>query len=1069
MRQPQELPVGGGKLVGRVAVAASAQPGGSGRLALLVDEASGDKFLVDTGAVFSVIPFSSAEPPSGPRITTADASPIPCWGWKERRLQAGGICFSWNFLLAKVAFPILGADFLDFFDLMVDLRHRRLVRRKGGFIQLVTPDGSSTFSKCGILPAAVLVAEPVSSAVQSSSPSVAAVDLSSPSAAAVDLSSPSAAAVDPSGCQVHMPLAASVTQSTRVLVGSLEKEFAAVFNAAKDLPPVIHRVEHHIETDGRPVAARYRRLDAAKLKAAQADFREMERQGVIRRSSSNWASPLHLVKKADGTWRPCGDFRQLNIQSKPDRYSCPNIGDLSAKLAGCHVFSKLDLRKGYHQVPVREADIHKTAVVTPFGLFEFLRMPFGLRNAGQTFQRMMDEILAGLDYCFVYYDDILVGSRSVEEHRIHLREILSRLQKHGLVLNAEKCDWFQPRVNYLGHDVSSSGIKPLADRVEAIRKFPQPETVQQLQTYLGMVNFYRRFLRGAAQVLKPLTDILKGGAKGKLEWSDCMRGAFTASKAAMVNAAELVHPEEGAELSLEVDASGTHVGAVLHQRGAFGKRPLGFFSMKLDSAQQRYSAFDRELLACYLGIRHFRWLLEGRNFHVLTDHKPLTFALQRVSDHWSGRQQRHLSFVAEYTADLRHIAGKDNVVADALSRPAAAVAPAPRGLVDFVALARSQETCPEVTSMRGSDKLELQLVEVEGVQLWCDSSTAVLRPLVPVEHRRTVFEAVHGLAHPGIRASRRMVTSRFVWPGCSADVASWCRDCMGCARGKVTQQETTAVEPISLPADKFAHVHVDLVGPLPVSAEGHTHLLTIVDRCSRWPEVVPMRSTTAEACADAFALNWAARYGVPHTVTTDRGAQFTSAVWSCLCKTLGMRHILTTAYHPQSNGMVERFHRQLKQSLKARESGKSWLEHLPWTLLGLRAAPKEDSAVSSAEVVFGNQMILPHQAQSKEVPGGEPLIGLRQRSYADAVKKRPSLLDGATHVYIRRGAVGGPLENSYSGPYAVVRREKKILLLQLGDRQEWVSADRLKPHTGDSPVAADPPRRGRPLGSTGKK
>ena len=187
------------------------------------------------------------------------------------------------------------------------------------------------------------------------------------------------------------------------------------------MPLVIHRVEHHIETDGRPVAARYRRLDAAKLKAAQADFREMERQGVIRQSSSNWASPLHLVKKADGTWRPCGDFRQLNIQSKPDRYSCPNIGDLSAKLAGCHVFSKLDLRKGYHQVPVREADIHKTAVVTPFGLFEFLRMPFGLRNAGQTFQRMMDEILAGLDYCFVYYDDILVGSRSVEEHRIHLQ------------------------------------------------------------------------------------------------------------------------------------------------------------------------------------------------------------------------------------------------------------------------------------------------------------------------------------------------------------------------------------------------------------------------------------------------------------------------------------------------------------------------------------------------------------------------------------------------------------------------------------------------------------------------
>ena len=271
------------------------------------------------------------------------------------------------------------------------------------------------------------------------------------------------------------------------------------------------------------MAAKYRRLDAAKLKAVQAEFREMERQGVIRWSSSNWASPLHLVKKADGTWRPCGDFLQLNIQSKPDRYSCPNIGDLSTKLAGCHVFSKLDLWKCYHQVPVLEADIHKTAVVTPFGLFEFLLMPFGLRNAGQTFQRMMDEILAGLDYCFVYYDNILVASSTVEEHELHLREVLTRLQQHGLVLNAEKCDWFQPRVSYLGHDVSTSGIKPLADCVEATRKFPPPETVQQLQTYLGIVNFYLRFLCGEAQVLKPLTDTLKGGAKGKLVWSDSMR------------------------------------------------------------------------------------------------------------------------------------------------------------------------------------------------------------------------------------------------------------------------------------------------------------------------------------------------------------------------------------------------------------------------------------------------------------------------------------------------------------------------------------------------------------------
>ena len=1063
-----------GKLVGQAAVAASAQPGGSGRLVLLVDQSTGDKFLVDTGAVFSVIPFSSPDPTSGPKITTADASPIPCWGWHQRRLKAGGVWYPWKFLRAKVAFPILGADFLAAFDLLVDVRRRRLIRRNLPAISLEAPAGSSPYSKCGILPAAVAVdsSPSPSSAVDSSS--AAAVD-SSPLPAAVDSSSvavdSSAAAVISSAPPAGTPPAVGKAKGTCALGVELEREFPSVFNAAKDLPPVIHRVQHHIETTGRPVAAKYRRLDPAKLKAAKEEFKEMERQGVIRRSSSNWASPLHMVKKTDGSWRPCGDFRQLNMQTVPDRYTCPNIGDLTARLAGCRFFSKLDLRKGYHQIPVRRQDIHKTAVITPFGLFEFLRMAFGLCNAGQTFQRMMDDVLAGLDFCFCYMDDILVASRSLKEHHEHLRIVLSRLKEHGLVLNAEKCEWAQASLSYLGHQVSASGVKPLASRVAAIRQFPLPPTVQLLQTYLGMVNFYRRFLQGAAEVLKPLTDCLKGGAKGQLTWTADMRSAFEKSKLAMLNAAELAHPEETAELSLEVDASGTHVGAVLHQHTGGGRRPLGFFSVKLNSAQQKYSAFDRELLACYLGIRHFRWLLEGRPFYVLTDHKPLTFALRRLSDHWTARQQRHLSFISEFTADLRHVAGKENVVADALSRPAAAVAPAPRGQVDFAQLAKAQESCSEVLEMRTKGSLAVERVEVAGVPLWCDTSSAQLRPLVPLEHRKTVFEAVHGLAHPGIRATKRMVTSRFVWPGCSSDVAEWCRNCSGCARGKVTVQEKTPVEKIQLPAAKFAHVHVDLVGPLPVSAGGHTHLLTVVDRLTRWPEAIPMRCTTAEACADAFALHWVARYGVPHSITTDRGAQFTSAVWKCLCCKLGAKHILTTAYHPQSNGMVERFHRQLKQSLKARDCGSAWLDHLPWVLLGLRAAPKEDSAVSSAEAVFGSTLTIPSQAQeivSGHLPSADPpLISLRQRSYAEVASGHNSLLDGATHVYIRRGAMGGPFSSSYSGPYRVLQREKKILLLQLGDRQEWVSADRLKPHAGGAPVEALPPKRGRPLGSSG--
>ena len=1059
------MPVAG-KLVSRAAVAASASPGGPGRLCLLVDQLTGDRFLVDTGAAYSVIPFSSTTAPSGPGISTADGTPIPCWGPVTRVVASGGHNFQWSFLRAKVAFPILGADFLEHFDMWVDLKRRRLRRRGASPLNLVA--AGQSFVSSGIV-----------------ADSGKQVDLAQVPPAVPVAKSTCALQVDSPSGEAQEPPAVTAAQSTCALEqvdsslggGRLEQlcqqQFPGVFNPAKTLPPVVHSVEHHIETEGRPVAAKYRRLDPGKLLAAKKEFEEMERQGIVRRSKSSWASPLHMVKKSDGSWRPCGDFRRLNLQTLPDRYTSPNIADLAARLDGCKFFTKLDLRKGYHQVPVRPADIQKTAVITPFGLFEFLRMPFGLRNAGQSFQRFLDDVLQGLDFVFVYVDDILIASRSEEEHILHVQEVLRRLGEHGLVINAEKCSWGCKEVEYLGHQVAASGIRPLPSRVAAIKKFPQPDTAQQLMTYLGMVNFYRRFLRSAALILKPLTDVLKGGTSGRLTWTEEMSTAFNKSKEAMLNAAELAHPAAEAALYLEVDASGTHAGAVLHQGEGQSRRPLGFFSIKLEPAQQKYSAFDRELLACYLAVRHFKWILEGRVFTIFTDHKPLTFALHRLSDAWTARQQRHLSFIAEFTSDIRHLPGKLNVVADALSRPAASVTPAPDGSIDFVELAKQQAGCPSIQRLLARGSLKMQQVEIAGHSMWCDLSTGAVRPAVPEVCRRTVFNSVHGLAHPGIRATRRMLTSRFLWEGCAADVATWCRDCSGCARGKITRQEKTAVLPIPVPAVKFSHVHVDIVGPLPVSKEGHSHLLTIVDRSTRWPEVIPLKSITAEVCADTFVQEWVARFGTPHTITTDRGTQFTSSTWACMCKTIGAQHILTTAYHPQSNGMVERFHRQLKESLRSRGSGQGWLEHLPWVLVGLRAAPKEDSGQSSAEAVFGTALVLQGQPQQKpeKVSSGAPFLAgekvdlpLRPRSYAEVAGGKKSWLEGASFVYIRRGAVGTPLAESYSRPYKVVKREDKILLLRIGDREEWVSADRLKPHLGPAPVAARPPRRGRPPG-----
>ena len=1068
-------------------VVAAVPTGRPGLLLILTDTISKQWFLVDTGSAYSIIPHHSTDPATGPRIMAADRSPIPCWGEEVRTIAAAGRRFQWTFLLAAVAFPILGADFLRHFDLMVDLRRRRLVRPKGFIVPLTAPPPG-----CPVAPIGVVAADDSSPSPGTSSPSPG---LSPPSPG---FSSPLVESCSPPAVDVLVTRTSSISADSirgelgfsRLILPTTPRivlddgvdvlvEFPGVVNLSKKLPPVRHSVEHVIETTcSRPIASRYRRLDPAKLEIAKREFADMEAQGIVRRSSSSWASPLHMVEKADGSWRPCGDYRLLNLATKPDLYPPPHMEDLSARLAGIKVFSKLDLRKGYHQVPVAAQDVQKTAVITPFGLFEFTRMPFGLRNAGQSFQRFMDEVLHGVQNTFVYLDDVLVASPTHVEHKQDLQNVLQHLKSSGLVLNQEKCVFTASQVEYLGHLVDASGIRPLPARVAAIAQFPSPTTRAELQRFLGMVNYYRRFLKSAAPVLKPLTDATRGpgGRNTKIPWSAEMATAFGAAKTALANAAVLVHPSHTADISLAVDASDSHVGGVLQQLIGDTWQPLSFFSKKLSAAESRYSAFDRELLACVAAIRHFRFLLEGRKFHILSDHKPLSFALHRMSDPWSARQGRHLSYVAEYTSEIRHVAGVENVVADSLSRPPAVevqsaigaiVPPASTGPLNWSAIEAGQSTCLELPRLQLSSSLHLQQVQIQQALVWCDDSTGQLRPVIPAAFRKQIFEHVHLLAHAGTRATTRLLSNRYVWPGLAADVKEWCRECVACQRAKVTLQPSTPVIKMEIPAQRFSHVHVDLLGPWPTSRTGPRYLLTIIDRSTRWFEATPLADITAELVLETFITSWVARFGVPEHVTTDRGAQFTSHVWTSWCEERGINLINTTAFHPQSNGMVERLHRQLKDALRARGAADDWMDHLPWVLLGLRAVPKDESGISAAKATLGQELVVPGQpslphVQHVESSSPPAVIPATKRSYAEVVSA-PAPLDKADWVYVQRGPVGTPLSQNYDGPFEVLQRGKKTFQVRMGDRVEVVSRDRLKPHRAvQDPEAAHVPKRGRP-------
>ena len=837
-----------------------------------------------------------------------------------------------------------------------------------------------------------------------------------------------------------------------------------------------HAVRHAIETKGQPVRAKARPLPPQKLAAARANFAEMAALGIVRRASGPWSSPLHVVTKKDGSFRMCGDYRRLNSITTPDRYSIPLVADLTARLHGRKIFGKVDLVKGYHQITIAEEDIAKTAITTPFGTFEFVRMPFGLKNAGQTFQRMMDEILGDLDFVFVYMDDVLVASRMADEHEEHFRQLFRRLEEHELVVSPGKCQFGQKTIEFLGHNVSKDGVMPLPAKVAAITEYPAPTTQEALKRFLGMINYYNRFIPRAAEIMKPLYEATTAKKARRLEWNNDLKKAFEEAKKALAKTTILRHPRPGAEISMAADASGMAVGAVLQQRSREGGQwePLAYFSRKLRPPEIKYSAFDRELLAIYQGIRHFRHYVEGRTFLIFTDHRPLTFAMAKSAEPWSHRQARHLEYISQYSTDIRHVAGAENAVTDALSR--AAIEEVRLG-VDYRRMAEIQRRDPEAVACRTAvTALKWEEVEIDDFKILCDVSTGVSRPLVPAEMRREVFDLVHGLSHPGTKATVKLMTAKFVWHGIAKEVRDLAPACIRCQSSKVQRHQRAPLHKFEKSAARFAHLHVDLVGPLPAS-RGQTHLLTVIDRYTRWPEAIPLAQTDAATVGRAFAMHWVARFGVPADITLDRGPQFTAGLWRALAETLGSKMHHTTAYHPQANGLIERFHRLLKTALRARLTTNAWMDELPWVLLGLRTTPKEELGTSVADMVYGAPLMVPGAfvAPSSSPEAAEHMR--RMREMAGRLVPAPGAWHGnraaaeagnlwqAEFVFVRRDASHGPLQTPYTGPYKVLAKKEKYFVIQCGEREENVSVDRLKVAKADREGTIEPamsPWRGRP-------
>jgi len=400
--------------------------------------------------------------------------------------------------------------------------------------------------------------------------------------------------------------------------------------------------------------------------------------------------------------------------------------------------------------------------------------------------------------------------------------------------------------------------------------------------------------------------------------------------------------------------------------------------------------------------------------------------------------------------------------------------------IDYRELANAQSEDQDVQDYRTAIT-NLKLADVpfsDGeFSVLCDTSTGVARPIVPETWKRRIFDTIHTLSHPGIKLTKRLVSAKFVWHGLGKQITHWARTCLSCQRAKVQTHVKAPIQQFQPAARRFDHVHIDLVGPLPES-QGFKYLLTVVDRFTRWPEALPIKDIETRTIARVYAQHWIARFGVPTLMTSDRGPQFVSDLWSALSSLLGTSLHPTTAYHPQANGLVERMHRTLKGSLKARLTSPHWIEELPWVMLGLRTNPREDLKTSPAEMVYGAPLTVPGDfvPDGPQVPVQDHLRQLREKvgnlkpvptiAHGTAKTNVPDRLLNAKYVFIRTDARRTPLQTPFTGPYAVIERNDKFFTIQMGNKQDTVSIDRLKEaHVEDDglPVpVAQPPRRGRP-------
>lgn len=696
-----------------------------------------------------------------------------------------------------------------------------------------------------------------------------------------------------------------------------------------------NRTEHVIETASAPIKQRYYRVNPIVQEQINKELDEMLHLGIVEPSNCPWASPILLVKKKDGRFRFCVDFRKLNSVTVRDSYPLPLISDTLDKLKDAKYLSSLDVKSAYWQVKMAESSKQYTAFTVPNrGLFQFCRMPFGLHNAPATWQRLIDNVL-GHDLepnVFVYLDDVVIVSLTFEHHLAILDEVFRRLRDANITVSLEKCQFCRPEMKYLGYVVDCNGLHVDPDKVRAMLELPTPTSVSEVRRLVGTFSWYRRFIPEFSSLIAPITKLLRKNSSFK--WDvDCVT-AFKVIKECLVAAPVLSCPDYSLPFIVQTDASGYGIGAVLIQPHTDGERVISYLSRSLTCQERNYSTTERECLAVLWAVEKLRPYLEGVRFTVVTDHYSLLW-LQNLKD-LSGRLCRWSVRLQQYDFKVEHRKGKLNIVPDTLSR-AVPVAQNKSDDVEATVDLLCHTTPPTENIGVVKDNWYLSMLgkvrnnptkfgswRESGGRLWkhvvplypdLSPSSDSWKLVLPKTERKAVILAAHEPAtsgHVGVFKTCARVAERYYWPKMRCDVARFVRRCKVCAAHKV---------PHGLPVDKMAShpkverpwemICTDLMGPFPRSKQGNCYLLVVTDYLSKFTLMWPLRAATAIAISRKIENEVFLMFGVPRTIICDNGVQYRSKEFMRLAAKYKCNIKFSALYNPRANP-TERVNRVIK-------------------------------------------------------------------------------------------------------------------------------------------------------------